>query len=715
MPSPNVLFICCDDLAHINRLMALLVRNFDMPNLRRIANAGTEFDRGYCVVPVCEPARAAMMTGMSPADTKSFDLSVGWKQLVKPRNLWTYRLREAGYWMGTTGKVFHGYAAQPPEVYAELYDSQPFTIGSWNPPSSEGIAMGGMYDLVFTNETAWYDVERANDTINAIQNLVPSNRPWYWECGFHHPHNAWFSPKRIHDSIDLADVIVPSSWQGGFDTLPFVNEFIKSGDLGFGSNDPATWTAEQTLYVRQTIHNYAAACLWVDEQIGRVYDALMASPYANNTIVTFYSDHGYHLSDHGRWHKFTLYEQAALAPMLIKVPGQTPRKVTTPVSHIDLGSTILDLCGIPIPEGHRGVSLRPWIEGQTPSPRVVPTFWYGSVSVARGDRRLTVYQDGSSEMYNLASDPWAKTNIAATDPTFNDLREQAILTANDWGMLLVEEAIDTSRPSPMQSFLGTDVTDQRFATSFVALGDLSSKGRSPGHQRMYSNNTDGLETVKMPPHIEDFQLMGMRGGNLVIEGNALNNVVTMAGVFYKQVTINFGDGDDENVSPESTRIIAYGGRGNDILRAGSWGGNRLYGEAGNDTLYGNSNNDYLDGGAGDDVIYGGAGNDTILGGSGSNILRGDAGNDLIISEGQDTITGGADSDTFRLLRCGLVRTITDMTSADTLDLADWAPIQPVTVTQVGANVEITAGVEKAVCLAVTRAVVVPRITGVTIA
>ena len=710
MPQPNILFLCADDLCHTNRLLNLLISGFDLPNLRRLQNTGTDFDRAYCVVPICEPARCAMMTGMSPADTKSFDLSIGWKQLVKPRNLWTYRLREAGYLMKTVGKIFHGYVPQPQAVYDELYDDVPFVISAWN-PSGTPTEWGGMYGTGWDDETNWYDYAVAQRVIDFLGTYTDS-RPFYYEAGFYKPHVAFQAPNRCFAAIDMARVIVPTSWQGGFDTLPFANEFI-TANTGFGS-DPALWSAEDTLYVRQTIRNYGAAALWMDEQLGRVLDALEASPHSANTVVSFYSDHGYHLSDHGKWHKFTLYEQAALAPMIVKAPGATPRKVTVPVSHIDLGPTLLDLAGIAKPEGMRGTSLKPWIDGQTPTARPVPTFWYGSVSVAQGSKRVTCYQDGTSEMFNIDTDPWAKTNIAGTDPEFAALRETAIQTAQDWHMLVVEEAIDTSHPSAVQSFLGTEVTDARFSTSFAALGDLHSKGRSPGWQRMYSNSINEGDTVRMPPHIEDFQLLGMKSSNIVIEGNALNNRLNMAGVFYKQVTINFGDGDDENVSPEKTRIIAYGGRGNDILRAGSWGGNRLYGEAGNDTLRGDSINDYLDGGAGDDSITGGAGNDTILGGPGVNVLRGDAGTDLIISEGQDSITGGADADTFRLLRCGLVRTITDLTAADTLDLADWAPLQPVTVTQVGSAVEVTAGVEKAICLNASRATVVARITGATI-
>lgn len=709
---PNILFIAADDLVHVDRLLSLLIPGFDLPNLRRLADTGTDFNRAYCAVPVCEPARTAVMTGLSPADTKSFDLSVGWENLVHPRNTWLYQLRKAGFHTGTTGKVFHGYRPQPASVYRELYDSPPFETGPFN-PATPIEDRGGMYGQVYAEEAPWYDASRANDTIHALAHVLPTDRPWYWECGFHHPHLAWTTPARIHDRVALDDVIMPSDWKGGFDTMPFVNEFIVSGTLNYSSSDPADWTEEQVLYVRRTIRNYAAGCLWMDEQLGRVLDALEASAHAGNTVVTFYSDHGYHLSDHGKWHKFTLYEQCALAPMLIRVPGQVPRKVTQPVSHVDLGATILDLCGLPVPESFMGQSLRPWIEGATPAPRAIPTFWYGSVSIAKHDKRVTVYQDGTAEMFDLEADPWSVRNIAATHPDYAALREECILTARAWGMMIVEEAIDTSRPSNIQSFLGTEVTDHRFATSFVALGDLHSKGRSPNHQRMYSNSHHGQTEVRMPPHIEDFQLLGMHSAAIRIVGNALDNKIVMSDVYYKRIELDLGDGDDENVSPGRTQIVAYGGRGNDILRAGTWGKNRLYGEQGNDTLIGDSGDDLLDGGAGDDSLIGGAGNDTLISGSGFDTLIGGEGDDLLINDaGGSDMHGGPGADTFRLCRTGIISYVRDLTEIDTLDLSDWGVLGTALVRQVGSDVEVTAGVEKVICNDTTVATVRARTIGI---
>ncbi|WP_435170852.1 sulfatase-like hydrolase/transferase [Falsirhodobacter sp. 1013] len=707
----NLLFIAADDLCHLDRMLRVLIRGYDMPNLRRLMNSGTDFDRSYCIVPVCEPARTAVMSGMSPAETRSFDLSEGWKDILHPRHMWQYRLREAGYYIGTVGKIYHGYAPEPGWVYDALYDNAPFSEEPIQPKTG-GVYTGGLYGDVFENETDWYDKRMADLTIQHLTTYA-EDRPFAWFCGFHHPHLEWVTPKRIHDLISIDDVILPEDWNGGWHTFPFAQQFMGEGTNGFGP-DPALWTDANKLYARRTIHNYAAGALWMDEQLGRVLDALEASPFAADTIVTFYSDHGYHLSDRDRWHKFTLYEQAACAPMAIKVPGQAPRKVETPVSHIDLGATIMDYCGIPIPEGFRGISLRPWIEGQTPALRPIPTFWYGSSSVAIGTKRTTVYQDGTSEMYDLVDDPWATTDVSKTDPDFEAHREIAINAAYDWGFLIVEEGIDTSRPSELQSFLGTVPTDQRFATSFVALGDFnSSKGRSPGYQRMWGANANVGGAVRMPPHIEDYSVMGREALNIILQANALNNTIRIENNENQLLTAYLGDGDDEIKDPTRARVIAYGEGGNDLLRGGQGNPNQLYGGTGNDTLAGNSRDDTLDGGEGDDLVGGGPGNDYILASAGSDTITGDTGNDtIVVTGGAHLISGGAGNDTFRIGRTGRVNTITDFATGDVLDLVDWAPIGPASVTQVGADVEVTAALEKIVCRNTTAAVVKAAITGV---
>lgn len=704
----NQLFIAADDLCSVDRMLKLLIAGFELPNLKRLADEGTDFARAYCVVPICEPARNAVMTGASPADSKSFDLNYGWQQFAKPENLWMYQLRRAGYFMSTAGKIFHGYTPEPDNVYAALYDVPKFPV-VWNPggtPTDHGGLFGG---LGWDDETNWYDRRIVEWTIQQLETtfIASGKANWCAQVGFHNPHQPFNAPNRFFDMIDMADVIIPADWAGGFDTLPFANRFVgqTQGD-NIASTDPTTWPPELTEEVRLTIRNYAAGALWMDFCLGLLLDWLDASPYADNTVVTFYSDHGYHLSDHGAYHKFTLYEQAALAPMLIKVPGQTPRAISDPVSHIDLGATVLDLLGLPIPRDHRGVSLKPYIETGADTPRAIPTFWYGSVSCAFGDYRMTVYQDGTWEMFDVVADPWGKQNIASISPDAAMMREATIQCAKDWHFLLVEQAIDTSHPSNLQSFLGTQATPVAYSTSFVALGDLHPKGRSPGWQRMYSGTYNNGDVITLPPHIEDFTAWS-RSATVSLTANDLSNHVDGTGTFY------LGAGDDSNTI-DAGAVTIYGGAGHDLLMAGP-SASRLFGESGNDTLTGGNGADFLDGGSGDDLIAGGNGNDTLIGGQGRNTLDGGAGNDLLISSGEDTLTGGSGSNVFRIMRTGQTKRITDLTTSDTIDLADWAVIQPVSVSQVGPDVEVTAALEKIICLATSVATVRARITGAALA
>lgn len=706
----NILMIAADDLCHVGRMLSVLIRDFHLPNLRRLAESGTDFDRAYCVVPLCEPARAAVMSGLSPAETRSFDLTVGWRQIIRPENLWTYRLRRSGYYMGTIGKVFHGYRPQPGFVYEALYDTPPFQIGRWQ-PSGMATEHGGQYGRGWDNDTDWYDYAVASQTIDHIRNF-DQDRPWYWETGFFRPHVPFWAPNRCFNAIDLDRVILPQDWHGGFEKTLFANSFVTADQ--FSAEDPADWSEEEVLHTRKTIRNYAAGALFMDEQLGRILDALEDSRFRDNTVVAFYSDHGYHLGDHNAWHKFTLYEQAACAPFIIRVPNQTPRVVASPVSHIDLGATLLDVAGLPKPVGHRGESLMPWIRGETPEERAIPTFWYGSVSCAIGMKRVTLYQDGSGEMFDIAGDPWAKKNIAEESPEFPELRDRVLKTCAEWQFLLVDDRGETDGQGQFTSFMGSSPTVPRISTSFATLGDVvPAKGRSPGYQRMYGAPEERGGTVKLPAHVNDFHTMGRMSATMTLIGNDLGNTIRIEEAHHHHFVAELGDGDNRIMPPGNIRVTARGGTGNDTLRAGMRRGNKLFGGAGDDLLIGGAGSSYLDGGAGNDLLQGGAGNDTLISGPGDDTLQGNAGDNLLILDAGKTLaSGGPGRNTFKVYRTGERNVITDFKAGDILDLSDWAGIQPVILEQVADRVRITAACEKLICDKTTLEVIRRGLRGV---
>lgn len=690
-----------------------------LPNLARLEARSTLFRRASAVVAVCAPSRAAILSGFSPPETGIFDLE-DWTNYLKPEHLWTHKLRRAGYYMGTVGKIFHGYVPQKEGVYQALYDTEPFQV-IWN-PSGEATEWGGLYGKGWDgDEDRYYDSMVAKTTTDFLLSYR-GDKPFHWECGFHHPHNPWYAPNRIFAALNLDDIIMPADWPLSWDILPFPAKYVGGGQQ-LGTPSPGTWDAEQIDWWKKSVRNYIAAVVWADEKLGEVLDALEASPFNDDTLITCWSDHGYHLGDKGVWHKFTLWEESCNAPFLISAPGQTtPREVWQPVSLVDLGATVCDYLGIADTAYRRSVSIRPLVEGETMPERMILSYHYGSVSGAIGDWRVTAYQDGSCEYYNVMSDPWLTTNLAEIEPGFAEHLEMLLQTSREWGLQVVEEGATVLPGTPMASYLGWEPSDTDVTASFVIMGDMDTRAKSPGYQKVWIQNVPDWTTVKVariPAGAEDVMVLGSFDGSTLI-ANDLDNKINFRGVAGKDRVLYLGAGDDLVRDDTSAgRMVVYGGSGNDTI-IGSSGANwlqphdRLFGGTGDDFLDGGSGNDYLVGGAGNDTVIGGVGNDTIIADAGSDVIDAGIGNDRIeVTGGSHNITTGSGADVVVVMRTGQPQVITDLSSSDTLDLSDWAGIQPVLVRQVGASVEITAGLERITCQNTTVAAVRAVITGAT--
>ncbi|WP_374302243.1 sulfatase-like hydrolase/transferase [Paracoccus sp. (in: a-proteobacteria)] len=117
------------------------------------------------------------------------------------------------------------------------------------------------------------------------------------------------------------------------------------------------------------MRNFMSAITHVTAEVDRLLTWLWSSPHANNTMVVLYSDHGYHSGDRWRWHKFTIYEESARAPLVVYVPGQAAKTINAPVSHMDIGPTTLDYAGLSPMDHCPGISLRPYLHRGECHPR----------------------------------------------------------------------------------------------------------------------------------------------------------------------------------------------------------------------------------------------------------------------------------------------------------------------------------------------------------
>jgi arylsulfatase A-like enzyme len=148
--------------------------------------------------------------------------------------------------------------------------------------------------------------------------------------------------------------------------------------------------------------------------VGRLLDAYDKMPERDNTLICFWSDHGWHLGEKHHWRKFALWEESTRAPFIMVVPG-----VTTPNSRCDrtvdfmsIYPTLTDLCGIPTPAHVQGRSLRPLLKNPAgPCFPAITTYRQNNHSVRSERWRYTRYADGGEEFYDELSDPCEWTNL----------------------------------------------------------------------------------------------------------------------------------------------------------------------------------------------------------------------------------------------------------------------------------------------------------------
>jgi arylsulfatase A-like enzyme len=167
---------------------------------------------------------------------------------------------------------------------------------------------------------------------------------------------------------------------------------------------------------RQLLQAYLVSITFCDVLVGRLLDALEASPAAKNTIIVFWSDNGWHLGEKQHLHKFTLWERSTRLPFIVVAPGVTREETRTsrPVGFVDLFPTLNELCRLPPLAGLDGVSLVPLLKDPAHAwDRPALTTHLPGNHALRSERwRYIHYADGGEELYDHRNDPNEWTNLA---------------------------------------------------------------------------------------------------------------------------------------------------------------------------------------------------------------------------------------------------------------------------------------------------------------
>lgn len=281
--------------------------------------------------------------------------------------------------------------------------------------------------------------ERTTDW--AVEVLAREHRdPFFLAVGYMKPHTPLNVPQRFFDQFPLDELELPPQLKGDCDDC--ARALVEHRPYGFLMYEMIQRGGEAMW--RRWLQAYLACIAFVDEQVGHLLDALEKSPYADNTVIVFTSDNGYHMGEKEYIFKDSLWDESDQIPLVVSAPGMAGAQVCEqPVSLIDLYPTLVDLCALPANpnvgthgkalEGH---SLRPLLEnpaGGWSGPAVALTSVRGDTGIHHSVRsvryRYSLCQNGEEELYDHTTDPHEWTNRAA-DPALAevkaDLRQQLL-------------------------------------------------------------------------------------------------------------------------------------------------------------------------------------------------------------------------------------------------------------------------------------------------
>lgn len=418
----NILLVSFDDCSAYWKYKSAFGEPLHTPNLDKFCATSTAFHSAYCQAPVCGPSRASFMSGKLPPETGIFDNSTDVFEHVPAETFWTYTLKQSGYFCSSGGKVHHKYKPVNRRVQAILYSDERkhFEADMHMPPGVDkkkyGGNRGGWGTTNEKDDVTYYDYQTANSCIQFLEDY-DRPEPFYRELGFYSPHGPHYTPSRFKEMYKERRFRVPDSWEKGYRKNAFAEEHF-----------PPNIDPEDRKWWQRSVRNYFSALSHGDYHFGRVMDALRASRHAENTVVIVISDHGFHLGNLNRYKKTTMWEQVAGIPMIIHDPDQPEgREVHDPVAAIDVGPTVLDYAGLPAPEGNIiGRSLRPMVYGHSDPDRVVPTFYFGNMSIRKSDYRFIRYADGTSQLYDLRDDFWQLHDLGEDHPAHGDMLDSLL-------------------------------------------------------------------------------------------------------------------------------------------------------------------------------------------------------------------------------------------------------------------------------------------------
>ena len=403
MTSPNILVVLTDDHGQwaVNCYGTQELRT---PNMDFLARIGARMAHAFTPTPVCSPARASFFSGRTASQHGIHDWLAEYETAIAERDWMAdeqtlYQLLHAAdYHVGHFGKWHCGRSHYP----------QP-GVDRWFGLKYNQGTHGGRYT---------YGDEELSVELQGFKGRIITDRAVEWIRG---PHGGrpWLT------------FVGMTSTHRPHDGLPerLVQEYRAVANRVIGTIDPPP--DAHRVYEKSSVPEfqaqYFAAVSQLDEQLGRLIDAVEERGELDDTVIVYTADHGLHAGQLGYWEKgngtrpLNMYERSIRIPMLLRHPARIPAGQTCEafVDLCDLFHTLLDYAGAPLSaeqraQGHHvGASFAPLLSGQARPWKAEQICEYGPVRMVRGRRFKLVrrHGHGDDQLFDLASDPDERTNV----------------------------------------------------------------------------------------------------------------------------------------------------------------------------------------------------------------------------------------------------------------------------------------------------------------
>ena len=423
MKSTNMLFIMSDE--HNKRVLGCYGHQMvKTPNLDRIAAKGTRFLNAYTNCPICVPARASFATGQYVHRIRYWDNAIGYDGRVPS---WGHRLMEQGHHVASIGKLHYVDSDPQRNGFDEEILPMHMVPGgdllglmrdelTPRPNAAKLGPQAGPGEFEYTR----FDRSIATEAVRWLENEAPKHRdkPWALYVGFISPHFPLIAPREFYDLYPEDQVPWPDMYDAGQRPRhPFTDSLQKC--LPFD----ASFDAQM---VRRAIAAYFGLVSFLDDNVGKILQALEQRGLMENTRVVYSTDHGDNLGTRGMWGKSTMYEESAGIPLLMAGPDIPKSSVcSTPVTLVDGFQTFIQALGAkpdprdaPLP-GH---SLLEIAQGFVPERTILSEYHAtgattGAYMIRHGKYKYIHYVGLPPMLFDLDADPYERNDLGQ-DPQY---------------------------------------------------------------------------------------------------------------------------------------------------------------------------------------------------------------------------------------------------------------------------------------------------------